>query len=364
MSFDIGNPVETWAQDAPIHAQNGFVMPEALAYMTPDMKRDFSLAMDAVPSIGSTASAGVPVWFTTYVDPEVVRYAFAPVKIAEIAGERKMGDWKDTTAMFNVVEATGETSAYGDFSENGRSGVNLNNPQRQNFLFQVMEEYGELEVDRAGAAKLNYVSEINKASAENLNRFANFSYAFGIQGIQNYGLLNDPSLPGSLTPATKAYGGVKWINAGAIVATANEIYADIQALIYYVINASAGLVEEESNFVLAMHPAVKVALTATNSFGVDVYKLLEQNFPNIEIKSAVQYGATSSTNPQGVAAGNLVQLFAKNIEGNSSVFTAFSEKMRGHRLEVKTSSYKRKVTSGTWGTVVRYPIAFASLLGV
>ena len=48
MSF-LDNPFETWAQDAPIHAQNGFVMPEARAYMTPEMKRDFTIAMDAVP---------------------------------------------------------------------------------------------------------------------------------------------------------------------------------------------------------------------------------------------------------------------------------------------------------------------------
>jgi hypothetical protein len=41
--------------------------------------------------------------------------------------------------------------------------------------------------------------------------------------------LNDPNLGPSLTPAPKAAGGVQWIKNGAIVATANEIYADIQA---------------------------------------------------------------------------------------------------------------------------------------
>ena len=37
-----------------------------------------------------------------------------------------------------------------------------------------------------------------------LNKFSNLTYFFGVQGLQNYGLLNDPHLNASLTPATKA----------------------------------------------------------------------------------------------------------------------------------------------------------------
>ena len=355
---------DTWASDRDQLASLGFIFPEVQGYMTADMRRDASIAMDALPTLATTPNAALPMVLTTYLDPEVVRIAFAPVAAAKILGERKMGDWLMDTAMFSVVESTGETSAYGDFAENGRSGINQNFPQRQSFHFQVVEEYGERELERAGLTKLNYVAEVNRASAENLNRYANFSYFFGINGLQNYGITNDPSLGASLTPATKAYGGVKWINSGVIVATANEVYTDIQSLVYQLISQSAGVIQEEDEIVLAMAPAVRMALTATNSFGIDVYKLLKQNFPGIRVETAVQYGAVSTANPQGIAAGNLVQAIAKRIDGNESVFCAFTEKLRGHKLETRTSSFKRKVSSGTWGTVVRYPVAIASMIGV
>ena len=109
---------------------------------------------------------------------------------------------------------------------------------------------------------------------------------------------------------------------------------------------------------------VKVALTQTNSFGISVKKLLEEHFPGLKFETAVQYGAQSASNPQGIAAGNFVQAFAKNFNGNETCFCAFTEKMRGHKLETRTSSFKRKVSSGTWGAIIKYPIAFASMLGV
>lgn len=353
-----------WAADRARLEQFGVVFPEVRGYLTDDMKRDYRLAMDALPTLSTNPSASLPMLFTTYLDPEAVRIAFAPVKAADIYGERKMGTWLDDTAMFSVVEATGETSAYGDFAENGRSGVNQNFPQRQSFHFQVMEEYGERELERAGLTKLNYVAEINRASAENLNRFSNYSYFFGINGLQNYGALNDPSLSASITPSTKAWGGVKWINNGVIVATANEIYSDFQSLFYQLVAQTNGLVEAEDEITVLMSPLAKVALTATNSFGVDVYKLLNQNFPNIKIETAVQLGTSSASNPQGLSAGNLVQMVAKRIEGNETIFCSYTEKMRGHKMENKTSSFKRKMTSGTWGAIVRYPIGIASMVGV
>ena len=353
-----------WASDRARLEQYGVIFPEVMGYLTEDMKRDYTIAMDALPTLSTSANAALPALFTTYLDPEIVRIAFAPIKAAEVYGERKMGTWLDETAMFSVVEATGETSAYGDFAENGRSGVNQNFPQRQSFHFQVMEEYGERELERAGLTKLNYVAEINRASAENLNRFQNYSYFFGINGLQNYGSLNDPNLTASLTPSNKSYGGVKWVNNGVIVATANEIYADFQSLFYQLVSQTAGLVQEEDELTAVMSPLTKVALTATNSFGVDVYKLLKQNFPNLKIETAVQLGATTSTNPQGIVAGNLVQLIAKRVDGNETVLCSYTEKMRGHKMEVRTSSFKRKMTSGSWGTILRYPIGISSMIGV
>lgn len=353
-----------WAADKVQLERFGLIFPDVQGYLTSDMKQDFHIAQDALPALGSAPNAGIPALLSTYMDPEVIRYLFSPIKAAEIYGERKAGDWLYDTIMFQTVESTGETSAYGDYSENGRSGVNQDFPQRQSFHFQVMEEYGEREMERAGLTKLDYVAEINRASAESLNRFQNYSYFFGINGLQNYGALNDPYLPASLTPSPKAWGGTKWINNGTIVATANEIYNDFQAAIYQLVNQTAGLIEEEDDITVVLAPQVRVALTATNSFGVDVYKLLKQNFPKLKIETAVQLGAVSTTNPFGIAAGNMMQMFAPKMDGVQTVFCGYTEKMRAHTMERRTSSFKRKMTSGTWGTTIRYPIAFTSMVGL
>jgi hypothetical protein len=82
------------------------------------------------------------------------------------------------------------------------------------------------------------------------------------------------------------------------------------------------------------------------------------------VETAVQYQQTSTANPQGIAAGILVQLIAKNIDGQDTGFCAFNEKMRAHKIVQATSSFKQKVTAGTWGAVIRMPIAIASMLGV
>ena len=354
-----------WAQHRGALEAKGVILPDVICYASDEAKRDYTIAMDAMPAISTTSNAAVPWGLTNYMDPEVIRFVFAPTEAAKILTEQKKGTWLDDTIMFHVVEHVGEVSSYGDFNTNGRSGVNTNWPQRQSYHFQVMKEYGEREIERAGLSRLNWVSEIDMAAADILGRFSNYTYFFGVNGLQNYGLLNDPNLSASLTPATKAYGGVLWMNGTAIVATANEIYNDIVAMYAQLVSQTAGVVKANDKMVLAMSPGSSVALTATNSFGVNVSDLLKKNYPNIRIESgAVQYGAVSSSNPQGIAGGNLVQLIAETMDGQSTGFVAYTEKMRAHKIVPDVSSFKQKVTSGTWGAVITRPTAIASMLGV
>jgi hypothetical protein len=178
----------------------GIILPDVTSYLPAEFKRNYGLAMDAAGTLSTSANSGVPALLTTMIDPTIIEILFAPNKAAEIIGENQKGSWLDDTIMFPVVEHTGEVSSYGDFNENGHSGANTNWPNRQSYLFQVVKEYGERELERAGLAKLNWVSEIDKAAATVLNKFQNLTYFFGVAGLQNYGLINDPLLPASLTP--------------------------------------------------------------------------------------------------------------------------------------------------------------------
>jgi len=362
------------ADRSQLEARGIYILPGTRAYMPAGWRANYNLAMDAMPELGVDAmptlstdpNSAVPAMLTTLIDPQVFKILFAPNNAAKIFGEVRKGTWLDETAMFPAVEHTGEVSSYGDFSNNGRAGANTNWPQRQAYLFQTIKEYGERELERAGLAKLDWVSQIDTAAATVLDKFSNLSYFFGVQGLQNYGLLNDPNLTASLTPATKAAtpGSGKWVTNGVITATANEIYTDIQSMFYAMQVQTLGLVKAQDKIVLAMDPATSIALTATNSFNVNVYDLLKKNFPNIRFEEAVQYGVTTASNPQGIAAGNMVQMFAETVEGQQTGYCSFNEKMRAHPIIRQLSSFQQKVTAGTWGTIIRMPFTIVSMLGV
>ena len=326
---------------------------------------NLQLAMDAMPSLVTDPNSAVPAMLTTLIDPQVYEILFSPTKAAEILGENRKGTWLDDTQMFPVVEHTGEVSSYDDYSTAGRAGANTNWPQRQAYLFQTIKQYGEREMERAGVAKINWVSELDRSAATLLNRFQNLSYLYGISNLQNYGYLNDPGLPAAATPKTKAAGGVTWFTAaGAPNATANEVYDDILTLYENLVNQNQGLVDKSTPLVLVLSPQSDVALSFTNSFNVNVEDLLKKNFNNLRKVTVPQYGAKSTLNPNGVAAGNFVQLIAENIEGQQTGYASFNEKMRAHKIIPKLSSFEQKISGGTWGAIVRMPSSFSSMVGV
>ena len=355
-----------WQADKARHAANGIILPTVERYLTEDEKRDFRIAMDALPGPMITdPNSALPALLTTTIDPEVIRAIFSPLSFGEILGERKAGDWVEDTRVFPVVESTGEVSSYGDYNNNGRAGVNFNYPQFQSYLFQTIVKYGEREIDRVGLMKLNLVSELNMASSDLLNRYQNLSYAFGTAGLQNYGLLNNPYLSAFLTPATKTAGGTAWFNGNTPNATANEVYNDVLALVNKLVAQTNGALDTKSPMTLIMSPQSEIAMTFTNSFGVSVADLMKKGYPNIKIKTTPQHGQQTTTNPQGYsAAGNVLQLVADKVGGQQVAYCAYNEKLRQHKLIPELSAFSQKQTSGTWGTIIRMPVGIAGMLGV
>ena len=308
-------------------------------------------ACDAQPALVTTSNAGIPAFLSTYVDPKLIEVLVSPMKAAEIVGDEvKKGDWTTETAMFPVVESTGVTSAYGDYSESGVAGVNSNFPQRQSFHYQVMTQWGERELERAGLARIDWANRVNIASALTLNKYQNKTYFFGVSGLQNYGLLNDPGLSAAVSPITKIAGGTSWANA-----TAQEINADVQKLYKQLQTQANGLVELDTKMTLALSPISEVYLTKTTDFNVNVADILKKNFPNLTIKTAPEYSTVS---------GELAQLIVDDMEGQRTASCGFTEKMRAHPIVVGASSFKQKKSQGTWGTVIFRPFLIAQMLAI
>jgi hypothetical protein len=342
----------------------GAVFPDVTQFIPDGWGDDIGLAMDAQPQLTTTPNSGIPVWLSTMIDPTVYEILFSPLEAKNIFDEVQKGDWTLNSVMFPTVEHAGEVSSYDDYSNNGTVSANTNFPSRQPYLYQTILQYGDRELDVAGLAKLNWLNELNAAAAWAINRFQNQTYFFGVQGLQNYGFLNDPNLNAALTPSPKSYGNNQWVTNNVITATPNETFLDIQSLVIQLINQSGANINAKSNFVLALSPASEFAITATNSFDVNVSDLIKKNIPNLKIVSAIQYGVQSSTNPQGVVGGNFAQLICTDVRNQKTGFVAYNVKMRAGRLIPGLSSYAQKMVGGTLGAVIRQPFALASMIGI
>jgi hypothetical protein len=308
------------------------------------------LARDAQPGLISTPNTGVPAYFANLIDPEVIRVITQPMKSAEIFGETQKGDWKTLFATFRMIEVTGEVASYGDYDTNGRSGHNVNYPTRQSYHFQTMTEWGEREVEIESLAGIYYVSEQNTSSALILNKFHNLMNFYGIAGLNLYGALNDPALPSAIAPALKAAGGVLWGPA-----VANEVYEDVRLLFVQLQTQMGGNAKVSDEMTLALSPTKEVDLLKTNIYNVQALELIKRNFPRLRVETAPEYST---------AAGELMQLKLDKVDGKETTYTAFTEKMRAHAVIQKASSWEQKKSAGGWGTIIRYPVAVASMLGM
>ncbi|MES3389882.1 DUF2184 domain-containing protein [Enterobacter hormaechei] len=314
-------------------------------------RSNYSLAMDAAPQLVTTSNSGIPAYLTNYYDPEVINVLVTPMKAAEILGETKKGDWTTTTASFPMIESAGSVSSYGDYSNNGNTSANPNWEYRESYHFQTITKWGEKELARYGEAQINYASELNVASALTLAKFQNKSYFFGIAGLRNWGMLNDPALAAPITPIDDGSGNLQWDDKDA-----EAIYNDIsQGLYKKLATQLKGQLERTDAMTLSMSPGVEVNLTKTNMYKVNVTDLLQKNFPNMRIETAVEYSTD---------AGEMVQLKLEKVDNKTTGYGAFTEKMRAHPVVTGLSSFKQKKSGGTWGAIIRYPLGFVGMLGV
>ncbi len=329
----------------------GIQFPMATDYLPEGIAENPEHAMDAQPGLISVSNSGVPGFLTNYVDPRVIKVLTSPMKAAMIIGETKKGDWTTKTTLFPIMESAGEVSSYGDYATNGMVTANVNWPQRQSYGYQAITEWGDKQLADMGTAQIDWAGGITASCAVIMNKFQNKSYFFGITGLQNYGLLNDPGLSTPIAPAAKAGGGVTW----GPTTTGLEVFQDIETLVALVIAQAGGTVEMTDPMKLCMSPTKAVALTKVTQYNVNVSDMIKKNFPAMTVETAVEYSTVS---------GELVQLIVPEIDGQETATGAFTEKMRAHGVVRDLSSFREKKSGGTWGAIIYRYFGIAQMLGV
>lgn len=299
----------------------------------------------------TTANSGIPIELLTFFEPKIVEILTQRRASTAVYAERRVGD--RTTPVFKVPvgEFTGSVSPYNDFTANGSAGVNFNWQKRDNFLFETVIKYGELENAETAVAKINLASKKQESAARTLEIAHNKFYLYGVEGLNTYGILNDPSLNSPLTPPTNAKSTTLWADSTAI-----EIYDSIIGMFVDLQTNSGGNVDQSMALKLVVSNTTNGRLaTATAQYGKTVIEMLKAYFTNLEIVVVPEYATTS---------GNLVALIAPDVQGQATGECVFSEKLRAHQIIPSLSSFAQKFSAGTFGAVIYRPVMVTTMLGV
>jgi len=351
--------MNAFASEFEVLRERGFVMPEGQVILdNNNILASDAIAMDAQPGLSTTANAGIPAFMNTYVDPKLINVAFTPMRGGEINGEVKKGDWVTATAIFPMIESTGQVSSYGDWNNNGTVNLNPDFPDRQSYHYQVFANWGEREIEMAGKARIQWVAGLRAAAALKLNKFQNQSYFYGISGLRNYGYLNDPRLPAAIAPATKYNGGTTALGTTWNQASPEEVTDDVISLINQLREQSGGIVDTDSEITIGLSPTRAGIMTKPNQYGLSAWDQLHKQYPSLRYVQAVEFGDVAGMTVQTIIA------VAKEVDGQTVAEASFTEKLRTHSVVVESSAWKQKMSQGTWGAVIYLPFGVATMTGV
>lgn len=307
------------------------------------------LANDA--AMVTAANSGVPVEFTSYIDPMVIPILTATRGAREIFGEAKKGDWTTSYARFQTSEITGEVEAYTDYGQGGASDVNPTFPVRTQYIYQTNIRYGDREVDVASRARLQLAADKQRAAATVIDIASNKFALYGVAGLEIYGLLNDPNLPATVSSLPNAGNQTLWAEKST-----KEIYEDVLYLFGKMADRGAGHIDANTELVLATSPATQVQLGKATDFNISARQMLETYFPKIRFVVLPELATATS--------GTSILLVAPTIEGLPTAQIGFSEKFRAMRLIPESSSFHQKFVGSSYGTIIYRPFAIGEMTGV
>lgn len=298
----------------------------------------------------TTNNFGIPQEFSTFLDPVVIDIIQAPQNSKLCYSEIKKGDHTSTIEKFRINDLVGHTQAYSDFSNQGTVNTNYNWEFRENYLFETIIQYGDLETEVSSLAKINLASDKQRSAATIIEQDSNRFNVYGVANKIIYGMINDPNLNNAIVPTQGTSGSALWANK-----TANEIYKDFLNLFAKLQAQLNGHARMTDKIDIILPSEQEVYLLNTNDLGISVIAMLKSAFPNMNTILMPEYKTT---------AGNLIQMKIDDIISQPTGQLGFSEKFIGGRIIPELSSFKQKFKAGTYGFIGFRTAAIAQMLGI
>lgn len=265
--------------------------------------------LDAIQPTITQGSIATPIQFLQNWLPGFVFVITAARKIDQLVGISTSGSWEDEEVVQGILERTGSSVPYGDYTNVPLSSWNVNFERRTVVRFEEGMEVGNLESARSARMRVDN-SGMKRASAalalEIIRNSVGF-YGYNNGNNRTYGFLNDPSLPAYITVPNGASGSPLWSTK-----TFLEIQKDIVSAIASLRNQTQDVVDpEDVNITLAIATSVVDQLAKTSDFGISVRAWLKEAYPKVRVVSAPQLNAANG-------GANVFYLYAEEIADEST----------------------------------------------
>lgn len=313
------------------------------------------VGMDDLQALVTTASIATPLQFLQNWLPGIVNTITGARKIDDIIGIQTVGNFEDEEIVQKVLEPTGKTVPYGDYTNIPLASWNLNFERRTVVRNELGFAVGILEDLRSGRVSVNDAAEKRGAVATSLeitrNRIGFLGYATGAN--RTYGFLNDPLLPA-------------YENSGNVWSTATflQITADVRGMLSRLRAASKDMIDPNTaSITFAIASNAVDYLSVTNVQGtLSVAAWLKETYPNVRIVSAPELNDANG-------GADVAYMFADRVEdgstdGGATWAQIVPAKFYALGVEKRAKSYVEDSANATAGAMLKRPYAVQRLTGI
>lgn len=319
-----------------------------------------AMAMDSLQPTVTTGSIGTPVQFLQNWLPGFVFVITAARKIDDFIGIMTTGAWEDEQVVQGILERTGTSVPYGDYSNVPLSSWNTNFNYRTVVRFEEGMKVGNLEAARAARLQVDDSGMKREAAALALEIQRN---AVGFNGFNNganqtYGFLNDPGLGSYVAVPAGASTNTEWSTK-----TFLEICKDIRTAIVALRTQSQDTIDPESvDLTLAVATDSVDWLSTTSDFGISVRDWLQKAYPRVRVVSAPQLNNANAND-------NVFYLYADSIQdmstdGGRVWIQPVPTKFQVLGVQQLAKAYEEDYSNATAGAMCKRPYAVVRYYGI
>ena len=319
-----------------------------------------SMAMDALQPTVTTPSTGTPVQFLQNWLPGFVFVVTAARKIDDFIGIMTTGSWEDEQVVQGILERTGTSLPYGDYSNVPLSSWNTNYNYRTVVRFEEGMKVGNLEAARAARQRVDDSGMKREAAALALEIIRN---SVGFNGFNNgdnntYGFLNDPGLIAYQAVPVGVSTSTLWSTK-----TFLEICKDIRTAIVALRTNSQDTIDPETvDLTLAVATDSVDWLSTTSDFGISVRDWLQRAYPRVRVVSAPQLN-------NAYTSDNVFYLYADVIQdmstdGGRVWIQPVPTKFQVLGVQQLAKAYEEDYSNATAGAMCKRPYAVVRYYGI